>query len=146
MSITIFQRHPQRVAALENGDLVDVTDITLEGKRLFTQPIAVTRAAWDAVVVPSREESDDSYGQADIARARWLLQNAEHQIRKRWNEDLTRLEFSMSPNGDFSSTNATTVVIVATRDDKGDPALTIGLPEEFGSVSSSEADKNASQN
>ena len=133
MSVTIFRRHPRRAEALANGNLIDVTKIAREDS--FRLPTAITRRAWEASIAPISRDAVAAPNPTNADRVRWLLRTAHNEIQKRWNEVLTRLEFTVSREREPTSPNATPVIIVATTDDAGIPTLTIGLPEEFGMAS-----------
>ena len=125
MSVTVFQRNPQRAAALANGELIDVSEIARNDT--FRLPIAVTRRLWVAVIEPQRDDSGDTSEQNASWRVRQLLRTAQNEIQKRWEEELKRIAFPVRHDG-----ATTTVIIVATTDDDGKPTVTIGLPDEFG--------------
>ena len=136
--MTIFQHQPQRALALANGDLVDVTAIARDG--LFVLPTAVTRRAWVAAVTSSRKTPLDEQRHDETERIRRLLSCAFNAIQNRWREDLQRLEFDLPTHPGTPPSDATTFVIVTTADDNGQPALTVGLQDELGAVSSRESD------
>ena len=131
MSVTIFHRHPQRAEALNSGDLIDVTEIAREDS--FQLPTAITRRAWESAIEPQSDDAIPALNLANSDRVRELIRTAENQIRRRWDEELTRLTFTAPGHGECTSSRRATLIIVATTDNAGKPALTIGLPEEFGS-------------
>ena len=131
MSITIFHRHAQRAEALASGDLIDVTEIAREDS--FQLPTAITRMAWESAIEPHSNGTLPALNLANSDRVRELIRTAENQIRRRWDEELTRLTFTAPGHGECTSSHQATLIIVATTDNAGKPALTIGLPEEFGS-------------
>ncbi len=124
LSFTIFQRHPQRAQALASGDLIDVTAIAREDT--FAWPTAITRRACDAAIALQRVESEPVIVQDNADRIRQLLRIAHDEILKRSALDRTRLEFTVPVEK-----RATTLILVSTTDNDGNPALTIGVPEEF---------------
>ena len=130
MTVSIFRRHPQRAAALENGELIDVTEVAREDT--FTLPVAFTRRAWHAVIAPGANSLTESSDQNEEAHVRHVLRIAYNEIQNRWDEDLTRLQFTVPQHQATPSLNPTTVIIVSTTDDDGNLSLTIGLPGEFG--------------
>ena len=127
--MTIFHRHPQRAEALTSDDLIDVTDIAREDS--FQLPTAITRRAWETSIAPQSDDTVPALSSANADQLRELLRTAESRIQKRWGEELTRLAFTAPGNGEDTSSLRTTLAIVATTDNTGNPTLTIGLPEEF---------------
>ena len=137
MTITITQQRLQRAQALENGDLVDVSEIASEDT--FVLPTAITRQAWDAVIARPLTITNPPIDQGTADLVRHVLRYAHREIQRRWREDLQHLEFDL-PNEERPFDKATTsVVIVSTVDDEDQPALTIGLQEEFELTSASNA-------
>ena len=137
MTVTIMQRNPKRTQAHENGDLIDVSEIAREDT--FVLPTAITRRAWHAVIARPVAIANPTIDRGTADLVRHLLRFAHREIQRRWREDLQQLEFDL-PNKERPFDKATTsVVIVSTVDDEVQPALTIGLPEEFELTSAANA-------
>ena len=140
ISVTVFHRYPQRAEALANGELLDVNEIAREDT--FRLPTAITRRAWAATIAPISGDLRPELGPTNANRIHRLLRTAHNEIQKRWKEELTRLEFTVSQEREPTSSEATTVIIVATTKDARNPTLSIGLPEEFGMNSNDDVDAN----
>ena len=126
--MTNFHKHRQCAQALENGDLVDVTDVARE---LFVLPTAVTRRARLAAIDPESKTPRPQRGPDETDRIRRSLRYAYNAIENRWREYLNELEFDVPHDAETPPAGATTFVIATSVDENGQPALTIGLPDEF---------------
>ena len=136
-----MQRNPQRAQALENGELFDVSVVAREDT--FVLPTEITRQAWFATLDRQHELTNWTMDIVTVNQVRQLLRYARREIKKRWREDLSRLTFEVPSIDQSTDTRVTTVVIASTTDDAGEPALTIGLPEEFGITSADDVASGA---
>lgn len=124
MSVSVFIRHPRRAEAIANGELIDVSACARDDPSVL--PTAITKRTWETAIEPKGGFSEETYKVQVTRKVRLLLLTAADEIEKRWDEKTTRSVFTFQPDSDPLD-----VIIVATTDNDGKPAITIGLPEEF---------------
>jgi len=111
-----------RQQAIEDGVLIDVSDMAREAG--FKIPVAVTQKLWADYIM-----QDDNFGQDEKGRLWDVLFLAACEIRARKNtsgsELLFRVNFRMRER-----TELVTLKIILGPGDRGEPVMTIMLPDE----------------
>ena len=113
-----------RAQAIEGGVLVDVSTLKpdLVANAGIRWPVAMTSEAWEQyVVVPEGIQGQDMTGRLwDIL---WMFRNAAKQ-------DGQELLFQLHVRNDNRAPKLVTLKAVSGPGDKGEPVITIMLPEE----------------
>jgi hypothetical protein len=119
-----------RAQAIEDGVLVDVGEMAIEAG--FRIPVALTSAAWSDCVVWSDADSERQVYQDQSGRLFDVLYMAHHAIRSsRSGGDRLTFELYRVPR-DGKSTKAaiTTLKLIVSPGDQGEPVVTILLSDE----------------
>ena len=119
-----------RAQALEDGVLVDAGSLAKEAG--FRWPVAITAAAWEDCVAWGDADSDRQVHQ-DLSGRLWdVLFMAHHAIRaSRTGGDRLTFKFYRVPrDGKSTGASLTTLKLIAGPGDRGEPVITVLLPDE----------------
>ena len=118
-----------RAQAIEDGELVDVSDMAKQSG--FKIPVAVTRAVWDQYIEWTDEDDDKQTLQDQSGRlwdVLWMLYVA---CKRNKGESYINYELHVIPRDETSkSPNLVTLKSIICGGDKGEPVITIMLPNE----------------
>lgn len=117
-----MNRGNERVKALKNGSLIDISDRAKEGR--INYPVAISSNAWASCVkVP-----EGVLFQSEISRLQDVLWLLYIEIRK--SEGVHILDFIVYVRNDNKASKPVDFKAVLSPDEKGEPVITILLPEE----------------
>ena len=119
-----------RAQAIDDGVLIDVGDMAQEAG--FKLPVAMTTAAWADCVDWSADDSDRQVHQDQSGRLWDVLFMASHAIRTHTGQ-ASRLPFTLyrvPRDGCARKSELTQLKVVIGPGDRGEPVITILLPNE----------------
>ena len=115
-----------RAQAIEDGELVDVSDVAKEAGFCF--PVALTRGVWSKCV----EVPDDAPGQDEQGRlwdVLWMLRCRIARM-KRTGDPTDRVRFRLYVRRNESATELVQLWSACGPGDVGEPVITVMLPGE----------------
>jgi len=119
-----------RAQAIEDGVLVDVGEMAIEAG--FRIPVALTSAAWSDCVVWSDAGSERQVYQDQSGRLFDILYMAHHAIRssRSGGDRLTFELYRVLRDGKSTKAAITTLKLIVSPGDQGEPVVTILLSDE----------------
>jgi len=118
-----------RAQALEDGVLIDVTEVATEAG--FRWPVAITLAAWQACVEWSDDDSRRQTYQDESGRLWDVLWMAFVAIRSaNGGTEINFQLYRVPKGGRRTKARLTTLKLVSGPGDAGEPVITIMLPQE----------------
>lgn len=114
-----------RAQALEDGVLVDVSDLAKEAG--FRYPVAMTQTAWADCVEWSDLDSERQVCQDEIARLWDVLWLAAHAAKRSTGDRLTFGVHRVPRNGHATQPEQVTLQMLIGPGDRGEPVMTVLL-------------------